>query len=227
MTPEEQEHLPARGGFARNLTASAGGVCATALLFFVLPVLNRATTRLPETRPARDIDLFRLPSPPEPELPTPAMQEPTTPAPVPPAPRPESRPAEIIPPTVPVLTALPPLGVDLRADFTVAPSAPHVRTVFALSDADSPPEPLARIEPAYPAHARARRLQGHIVIEFVVDSDGTTRDISVVSADPAGIFESAAVRAAGSWRFRPARVGGREVPVRVRQRVTFRLEDSW
>jgi protein TonB len=96
--------------------------------------------------------------------------------------------------------------------------------VFDLALLDEAPQPVMRLEPVYPPAARLRRQEGHVVMEFVVNEDGTTADITVLSAEPRGVFERAAAAAVKAWRFRPGRREGRAVATRVRQRVSFRLE---
>lgn len=49
---------------------------------------------------------------------------------------------------------------------------------------------------------------GTIVLRFDVQSDGRARDVSVVSADPAGIVDAAYVRRIGEANFRPRLVAG-------------------
>lgn len=76
---------------------------------------------------------------------------------------------------------------------------------------------LARtMERYYPSLLRDSRVAGRVVIEMIVDTDGRVRDGSVrviETSHPA--FGEAAVRAAERFRFRPARMGGMTVPVRV------------
>jgi len=57
-----------------------------------------------------------------------------------------------------------------------------------------------------------------------VRSDGTTGDITVVSAEPAGFFEDAALTAVRKWRYDPVIRDGRPVDQRVRIRIRFNME---
>ena len=68
----------------------------------------------------------------------------------------------------------------------------------------------------------ARRSRGSVLLEVVVQRDGTPRDIRVFqSLDPKGL-DLEAVRAVERWRFSPGRVKG--VPVDVL--VTIALDFS-
>jgi len=120
---------------------------------------------------------------------------------------------------------------DIGGDFDLAfrVSAPELVTqvrdlIFELSELDEPPRPLARIHPAYPTQARLRAIEGVVVLQFVVSPDGTTRDIEIVKSEPVDVFDNAAMRAVKRWRFTPGTRGGEPVAVRVRQRVTFKLD---
>jgi len=57
-----------------------------------------------------------------------------------------------------------------------------------------------------------------------VDTDGRPTAIKVESADPPGVFEQEAARAAWQWQFQPALEGGRAVPSKVRVPVDFRID---
>ncbi len=74
--------------------------------------------------------------------------------------------------------------------------------------------------PVYPERARERGLQGWVDLEFTVTNDGTTRDAVVRSAEPAGIFDRAALDAVKRWRYEP-----RVVEQRVEARLRFRLSE--
>jgi protein TonB len=76
---------------------------------------------------------------------------------------------------------------------------------------------LARaLERNYPALLRDSRVGGRVVIELIVEANGRPREGSarvVDASHPA--FGEAALRAVDRFRFRPARIGGTAVPVRV------------
>jgi len=72
--------------------------------------------------------------------------------------------------------------------------------------------------PAYPDRARERGTEGWVDLEFTVTNDGSTRDIVVRSAEPAGTFDIAAISAVRRWRYEP-----RVAEQRVEARLRFRL----
>ena len=79
--------------------------------------------------------------------------------------------------------------------------------------------------PQYPVRARERGTEGWVDIEFTVNKDGTTRDASVKAAEPAGVFDRAALDAVARWRYEPRIVNGSVIDQRVEARLRFQLED--
>lgn len=78
--------------------------------------------------------------------------------------------------------------------------------------------------PDYPEAAFERGIVGKVVLRVDIDADGKPSDISVVSATPAGVFETASIEAAKQWRFTPAVRDGREVPGTLQIPVQFALD---
>ncbi|MDX1625498.1 MAG: TonB family protein, partial [Wenzhouxiangellaceae bacterium] len=62
---------------------------------------------------------------------------------------------------------------------------------------------------------------GHVVLQFVVDSNGEIWDVEVVEAVPDDRFVRPALRALAKREFVPAESNPGRVPVRVRQATTF------
>ena len=79
--------------------------------------------------------------------------------------------------------------------------------------------------PSYPTRARERGTEGWVDLEFTVTRDGTTRDAVVRAAEPAGVFDRAALDAVKRWRYEPRVVGGNVVEQRVEARLRFRLAE--
>jgi TonB family protein len=79
-------------------------------------------------------------------------------------------------------------------------------------------------KPEFPANASVRGLDGWVDVQFTVKSDGTTRDISVIGAQPVGVFEAATIEAVRKWKYRPVMRNGQPVDQRAQQRVRFALE---
>lgn len=81
------------------------------------------------------------------------------------------------------------------------------------------PNPIYRAKPAYPAGARASKIEGYVVVRYSVSPSGSVTSASVVSASPPGIFNAATVAAVRQWRFKPSPQGGsRSTTVRFKLR---------
>jgi TonB family protein len=85
-------------------------------------------------------------------------------------------------------------------------------------------ELVSAVAPVYPAEARAAGQEGYVVVRYAVDAEGRVRHPVVVAAEPAGVFDAAALRTVGAWRFRPARAGAGPALIEgVESRVEFTL----
>lgn len=97
------------------------------------------------------------------------------------------------------LPAAPSIGV---ADLAFArPSLSRIGAPTAVPS----PRALGRAAPQYPARATLEGVEGSVTLSFVVDHDGTAREIRVVAASEPGWFEDAAIEALRQWRFEPGR----------------------
>jgi len=79
-----------------------------------------------------------------------------------------------------------------------------------------------RIEPEYPAEAKKAGIQGSVVLEAMIGTDGRIHDLRVVSA-PAALLAASSFAAVSQWEYRPYVMGGRAVPVETTVTVTFSL----
>ena len=73
--------------------------------------------------------------------------------------------------------------------------------------------PLVNIQPTYPTRAAQRGIEGWAQVAFTVTETGGVRDVVVVDAEPAGMFDQSSIRAAERFRFQPRVVNGQPVEV--------------
>ncbi|AFU99856.2 energy transducer TonB [Simiduia agarivorans] len=84
--------------------------------------------------------------------------------------------------------------------------------------------PIVKVQPVYPRRALARGIEGYVIVEFVVTKNGSVRDPVVVEAEPEGIFNSAAMKAALKFKYKPRVVDGEPIEVPgVRNKITFAI----
>jgi len=105
-------------------------------------------------------------------------------------------------------------------DQTVA-DAPK-KKVAAGGPADTPVDILDKPKPEYTAEGRSLKLEGDVVIDVVFLSNGTMQINHVVSGLGHGLDE-AAVRAAQTIKFKPAKREGQPVDFPARVRIEFRM----
>jgi protein TonB len=96
-------------------------------------------------------------------------------------------------------------------------------TAFEIGEVDTPPQALFRAAPVYPFAAKRRGITGDVVLRFLVDENGQISRISVVSAEPAGVFEDAAIDAVKRWRFKAGIYDGEAVRTWVVAPFQFRI----
>jgi general secretion pathway protein A len=80
---------------------------------------------------------------------------------------------------------------------------------------------LRRVDPVYPAAARANRIQGAVVLDATIGTHGFLRHIRVLSGDP--LLADSVLDAVKGWRYRPHKVRGRAVETETRIVVNFQL----
>jgi protein TonB len=77
------------------------------------------------------------------------------------------------------------------------------------------------VAPVYPPLARAARVEGIVILEAVIDEDGSVRDVRVLRS--VQLLDAAASEAVRQWRFTPTLLNGQPVPVVMTITVAFKL----
>ncbi|MBW1781945.1 MAG: energy transducer TonB [Deltaproteobacteria bacterium] len=109
------------------------------------------------------------------------------------------------------------------ARLTVPQKPVQTRTRFGLNEVDQKPVSIATLRPPYPFRARRMGIEGYVVVQFLVDREGTPRDVSIVDAKPGDIFNQAVRRTVPRWRFKPGKKAGRPVDTWVKMTIRFDL----
>ncbi len=153
-----------------------------------------------------------------------------------------SMPADLAPPTQ---TDIPEVVTDTSFVQPLQPSPPqdlHIQTgaviipagftggyakgmeVFDISKLDQVPEAIYRPQPVYPYSMRKQGVSGQVLVQFIVEINGTVSSAYAVRSTNKE-FEEPAVVAVGRWRFRPGRKAGMTVRTRMEVPIVFTLED--
>ncbi len=86
--------------------------------------------------------------------------------------------------------------------------------------------PIVRVAPQYPRRAQERGIEGYAIVELTVGADGSvpSESVKVIEAEPNGFFESAAIKAAQKFKYKPKVVNGKSQQVTgVTYRFSFTL----
>lgn len=89
---------------------------------------------------------------------------------------------------------------------------------------DSDVIPLVQVEPRYPSQALSRKLEGYVVVRLSITEQGNVESVEVVDAQPKGVFEREAIRAAWRYKFKPKLVDGKPVKQMATLPFEFNLE---
>jgi len=87
------------------------------------------------------------------------------------------------------------------------------------------PAKVRDVAPVYPPLATAARVQGPVVLQCVITTEGRVSEIVVVSGHP--LLREAAAAAVRGWRYRPTLLNGEPVSVVLTVTVTFSLRQVW
>jgi protein TonB len=78
--------------------------------------------------------------------------------------------------------------------------------------------------PVYPELARRAHIEGKVVLECVIDTDGRVTDLRVVSGPP--LLTGAALDAVRTWVYTPTTLNGQPIRVILTVTVKFALARS-
>ena len=72
---------------------------------------------------------------------------------------------------------------------------------------------IFEVGPKYPPEAKADKIEGQVVLKYDITVDGVVHNVSIVQAEPKGVFEQAAMRAVEQWRYKAPILDGQSQPV--------------
>jgi protein TonB len=125
---------------------------------------------------------------------------------------------------------LQPLELDFDTDMDVANIAPNAGVQVQISSSgmssgDGEYLPIVKVAPIYPRRAQTRGITGYCIVEYTVTKSGSIRDPQPVDCSPSGVFESASVKAAEKFKYKPRVVDGEAIEVAgVQNKFTYELE---
>ena len=127
-------------------------------------------------------------------------------------------------PAAPKLAEPEPEREQMETPNIPPPSPPAPAVAPKQAKIDAPPKPHKTIKPDYPKGARQRGEQGDVVLEIRVNAAGIVDRVDIVSPSGFSELDEAAVRAARTARFTPAKSGGSPVASTARLTLNFKLK---
>ena len=127
-------------------------------------------------------------------------------------------------PTAPKLVEPEPEREQMETPSIPPPSPPAPAVAPKQAKIDAPPKPHKTIKPDYPKGARQRGEQGDVVLEIRVNAAGIVDRVDIVFSCGFSELDEAAVRAARTARFTPAKSGGSPVASTARLKLDFKLK---
>ncbi len=88
---------------------------------------------------------------------------------------------------------------------------------------DTTARALSRAQVEYPRRAKAKDIEGYVVISLLIDKSGRVETAKVIESEPAGVFEEKALKSIKSWIFEPAKFKGKAVDSWANQTIRFEL----
>jgi len=120
------------------------------------------------------------------------------------------------------------MGSILRTFFVVAwvgastIQVAAAEKVYVPGNGVSVPVLVKEVRPDYPPAAKNARIDGSVLLQSVVQRDGTVGAVKVLkSLDGQRGLDRAAIDAMKQWRFKPGLKDGKAVPVRIVTELTF------
>jgi len=81
---------------------------------------------------------------------------------------------------------------------------------------------ISAVPPAYPALAKNQHVSGNVLIDALIDANGRVTTMKIVSGPT--LLQPAAMDALKQWKYRPATLDGKPVPMHLTVTVQFRLQ---
>ena len=122
------------------------------------------------------------------------------------------------------------MQLDLDMDTNIENVAPSAKVSVdisssGMSSGDGEYLPIVKVAPIYPRRAQTRGITGYCIVEYTVTKSGSIRDPQPVDCQPSGVFESASVKAALKFKYKPRVVDGEAIEVAgVQNKFTYELE---
>lgn len=216
----KKKRHPRLAAAARKIVAWVAGLIMAALVFGLLPLMQIIGDRSRDAESTvRTVDVSEPPPVEEVEL-----EEPPPPEEVEEEPEPELTDALDAPPLDALADSLDAARGGGNALLNQAMSGMRgaAAGAFQMSNSDIKPKATRQVPPKYPPDLARQRVEGVVILEFIVDANGRVANPRVVDSPHRG-FEQPALQAIRQWRFEPGQRDGKRVAMKLSQPIRFAL----
>jgi len=106
------------------------------------------------------------------------------------------------------------------ADTAKQPAAPAAPV--AIGGDVKPARMISSVAPMYPALAKSQHIAGSVRVDALVDTNGRVTTMKIVSGP--SMLHQAAMDALRQWKYQPATLDGKPVPMHLTVTIQFRLQ---
>ncbi len=114
------------------------------------------------------------------------------------------------------------LGGYQEAIYTGFISVDEELEIFDLVDLEKEPRALFQVEPIFPYHLKNQRIEGWVLLEWVITERGRVTKVRAVQYSHRE-FVGPAIDSISKSKWEPGEISGKPVNARVRQKITFNL----
>ncbi len=107
------------------------------------------------------------------------------------------------------------------AKGNIPPPPESTKRIIRVGGRVKPPREIVKTAPVYPVLARQARIQGEVVVDAVIDTEGKVIDVSVVSGHP--LLIEAAINCVRQWKYEPTYLNDEPIAVQLIVKVSFEL----
>ena len=112
---------------------------------------------------------------------------------------------------------------SLGANFADTTNQPAVPAAPVAQGGDvTPARMITSVPPIYPALAKSQHVAGSVRVDALVDANGRVTTMKVVSGP--SLLHQAAMDALRQWKYQPATLNGKSVPMHLAVTIQFRLQ---
>lgn len=114
-----------------------------------------------------------------------------------------------------------PMWAKIRLPLLFEPTPPE-ENIYEIDAVVTMPKPTKMVEPAYPSILKRKRINGEVLLAFIVDEEGYVVNPTVETSSHKA-FEKSALVSISQWKFEPGYMNGEPVKVRIRVPLIYKV----